>query len=224
MPAGEPLVSSLVELPIGLPTTVRGHLFSFAAAADEQDDCRELDLEEREDLLADVALSFSVLFIRKEDGKRLELTQGAVVSNTRRFDDEEYRQHESYGGAFDFGDDAQFVWDLRQDTATAENYTPKLLARFEATPHFVNRKPREQIPEGLDDDALEAWDEEHQYGERPELFLAALSIRLMPTRELMGEDGYDSECGVYHHPPERTTSPSQLLKMLQAPSFATRWV
>ena len=222
MPAGEPLVSSLVELPTGLPTTVRGHLFSFAAAADEQDGCRELDIEdfeEREELLADVALSFSVLFIRKEDGKRLELTQGAVVSNTRRFDDEEY--YYMYEGDDGYGDDAQFVWDLCQDTATA---TPKLHARFEATPHFVNRKPREQIPEGLDDDALEAWDEEHQYGERPELFLAALSIRLMPTRELMGEDGYDSECGVYHHPPERTTSPSQLLKMLQAPSFATRWV
>ena len=287
VPAGEPIVSSLVELPTWSPRGLRGphaelhaQLFAFAATAAEQDGCREIDFGDCE--LSSLAPSISVFLLRKQDGKRLELTQGATVSNTRMCNDEEYNEYTH------FGEDATFVWDLRQDTARA---TPKLHARFEATAHFMQR---EELPEGLDksltfEDKLDEWwcvrsSDLHAAGprwseaeigeaklelgpastgndiyahlerrlvrgqiaprstppERPkptyadhyiernaELFLSALSIRLVPTRkDTHTREEHDSDGGEnpYEAPPKRTTKLSTLLNMLQAPSFAGRWV
>ena len=218
MPAGEPAVSSLVEL----PTALGGQLFSFATTAEEQDGCRELteseraQLQPRGRLRKGLAPSISVFLVRKEDGKRLELTQGAVVSNTRQV----WARP-----------DPRFVWELRQDTATA---MPKLHARFEATTHFMVGPPVAiglPVSSGDDLEMFELVESNRGTDPSSELFLSALTIRLVPTTHEVSEDdddeyfdGYDGYGCYDRTPPACTTELSTLLSMLQAPSFASRWV
>ena len=218
----EPLLSSLVEL--STVATKRSQLFEFATNAEQRDGCREFDNDDDEILGSELLIS--VFLVRKEDGKRLELTQagpyheslwqhGEGVVNTRRLEQEGrgYTSWEYSGGYSEYYGrpglsdvDAQFVWYLRRDTGpTALNFERHV--RFEATLHLMERTDTPGFGEPEVD---------------PEPFLSKLSIRLVPKAEIH-EHEYQLEDGPCERE-ERTTSVGELLAMLQSSNFDGRWV
>ena len=247
VPAGEPLVSSLVELPKSRLRAESSQLFSFTSSAEG---CRELEGDHDYDMLSELTPSISVFLFRKADGKRLELTQGEHLCSGANVntDDAYYHQGELFGEMPD-GDNAQFSWDLLQDdteccwyhgreqsavpadgTARSGAVKREQHARFDCTMCFMDRNLMEEpvAPEGLDDAQLDEWWEEHvpQDYEEPKLMLSKLEIRLLPMREIEDWE-YDSADGAYRGPPvveQRTASPTELLTTLQSPAFASRWV
>ena len=218
LPKGEPVLSSLLELPAEDPDDAFTLCTFTGKSADqgrEFDWFGELDDNKSEEYLPRRDdISISVFLVRKMDSKRLELTADAYLDDARYDEDSEWDEDKEYGHSF-------FEWDLSMKHARSRTFEELFedAVRFEAKIKWRDAKEHAKPPDGLDDDEMEEW-EENKPPHEPELLLSSLTLSLLREKTMRQYDEYRDEVD------EETKSlagPDELLAMLRSSIFEGRW-
>ena len=219
LPSGEPLLSSLIELP-----AAGNSAFYLCSFNNESDKGRYFDwggddVEMEDDYLPDVDdISIGLFLVRKKDSKRLELTADASFDDGRFNDLGDFDENKMWG-------DSYLQWDLAMSDISSPLFE-ELSAicanvRFEAHLEWKDAKERATPPEGLDGAELDEWysNDVHE----PELLLSAIYISLL-SHKTTYEETYDDP-GMSHERRVRKArpGPDELLAMLRSPLFESRW-
>ena len=220
VPTGEPLLSSLIEL----PGAEKGwDSFSLCSLNQSSDQGREFEWDEEDRDLYDELpgkkdISIGLFLVRKRDSKRIELSANATLVDARfkyEWDDSEWDESkEPFGDSF-------FEWDLSMKHVQSRVFKEMFdKVRFEAQIHWEDGKERKTPPSGLDDDELDDWhwDNPHE----PELLLSSLDICMLKEKV---SDVYAPWGGEpIDQRTEARPGPDELLDMLRSPLVEDRWV
>ena len=218
VPLGEPLLSSLGELPEAdsgadtgrQSTNPRALLGHFTSPSDEGRDISDGDWDEstRDLVPAPEQISISAFLVRKMDGKRLELTADAKVANRHA---NEYEDDEV----------GHFGWTL---SPKGVGRVIGFKAEFQAHVEWKDLAELETPPEGLTEGERDEWAANHPHV--PELAIRSMDISVRQRACGCGFNESCQQCRRWTAPNKtpRIVDVDSLLAMLRSDTFESRWM